>query len=104
MTKRFEELIAENLATYRKKNSDYNNDSSGYENIIESEEIGIPAWKGVLVRMSDKWGRIKTLAKGKEALVKDESIKDTLKDLANYSLICIELIEREESKNGNKTN
>jgi len=99
MTKRFEELINEILELYRAKNNDYNsNKENGYENFMQCEKIGLPAWKGVIVRLTDKWSRILTLAGGKEQKVKSESIKDTLRDNAVYSLICIELLEREEAK------
>ena len=51
-------------------------------------ELGVEPWKGILVRMSDKWARIVQLST-KEAAVKDETIEDTLLDLANYALLCI---------------
>jgi len=51
----------------------------------------------VLVRIPDKYSRIVQLTNkalnGKEAEVKEESIKDTLVDLANYSVICVILFE-----------
>ena len=43
--------------------------------------------------------RLKSLTKKKEVLVKDESIIDTLKDMANYCLMTV--IELEKS--GGKT-
>jgi hypothetical protein len=52
---------------------------------------------GVLVRITDKYSRIVQLTNkplnGKEAEVKEESIKDTLVDLANYSVIAVILFE-----------
>ena len=46
-------------------------------------------WKAPLVRMEDKMSRLKSLfEKGDEnRKVKDESIKDTVIDLANYSIM-----------------
>jgi len=55
-----------------------------------SEAFGIPAWKGTLVRMSDKWSRIVQLSQ-KAAL--NESLRDSLIDLSVYSLLCILLLE-----------
>ena len=59
------------------------------------EQMGIPAWKGALVRMTDKISRLWNFAKKEKYLV-DESIEDTLKDLAVYSLITIILFRRRE--------
>jgi len=55
-----------------------------FKNFKECEDFGIPAWKGILVRMSDKWMRIKNLANGMPDLV-GESLEDTILDLLVYS-------------------
>ena len=64
--------------TYIKKNHDYG-DSFGRS----FQKYGITA---ALVRMEDKWNRLNSLAT-KDALVNDESIRDTLLDLANYAIM-----------------
>jgi len=61
---------------------------------MECEDIGIDAFKGTLVRMCDKWSRIKQLASGTPDAV-GESIIDTLRDLSVYSLIAIILYEQQ---------
>jgi hypothetical protein len=62
-------------------------------NFRRCEQFGIPAWKGCLVRMSDKWSRLLSLvAKDGEHQVAGEGIKDTLKDLAVYSIIVLALL------------
>jgi len=53
----------------------------------------------ILIRVYDKYSRLKTLLGGSEAKVKDESIKDTIFDLANYCIM--ELVEM-EIEDGNK--
>lgn len=55
----------------------------------------------MLVRMHDKLGRLDNLlGKGNENFVPDESTKDTLMDLAVYSLITIiEMSKGDESAN-----
>lgn len=58
-----------------------------------NEVFGILAWKGCLIRMNDKWARIVRLANKMEPAVNGESILDTLKDLAGYSLLCIISVE-----------
>ena len=95
---RFYELLEEIKETHNRKNHDYAQDKDPLSNLKMCESLGVPAWKGTLVRMSDKWSRITQLANGKEALVKDEAITDTLKDMAVYSLLCIILIEENKNK------
>lgn len=41
-----------------------------------------------LVRLEDKLNRARTISK-KEQLVKDEKIKDTLLDMANYAILAV---------------
>ena len=97
MTKRFSELLKEIQTLHEAKNSDYSNDKEKLQCFQTSEQIGVPAWKGCLIRMGDKYNRICQLAK-KEAEVKDEKVEDTLKDLAVYALLCIELYENRNVK------
>lgn len=71
---------------YIRKNTDYG-DSIG----VGYKELGPIS---ILTRMTDKMNRLKNLVvKGeKTAQVSDESIDDTLQDLANYAIIF--LVER----------
>ena len=50
-----------------------------------------------LVRLEDKLNRARTISQ-KEQLVKDEKIKDTLLDLANYAILAVLELEWEESQ------
>lgn len=66
--------------TYQKKNSDYG-DSFGKS----VRKRGITA---AMVRMEDKWNRLDNLTLHPEnIMVNDETIGDTLLDLANYCLM-----------------
>lgn len=93
---RFYELLDEIAELHSRKNSDYASDTEPLSNLRRCERIGIPAWKGVLVRLEDKWDRTEKVASKGEAAVKNESLIDTLKDTAVYSLLCIILIEEAE--------
>lgn len=73
-----------------KKNTDYGN---SFEESLEKH--GLIA---AIVRMEDKLSRLNTLSKN-EALVKDESIIDTLKDLSNYALMTAVWLEQDEDVN-----
>jgi hypothetical protein len=68
-----------------KKNTDYGN---SFEESLEKH--GLIA---AIVRMEDKMSRLNTLSK-QEALVSDESLIDTLKDLSNYALMSAVWLEQ----------
>lgn len=71
---------------YRKKNHDYGN--SFHKSF---EEFGLTM---AAIRMSDKLNRFKTLIKG-EGQVSDESIRDTVMDLANYAIMTVMEMDEE---------
>lgn len=87
----FIQLIDEIKRLHESKNHDYAEDGDPMSNLRECEEMGIPAWKGVLVRLTDKWSRIKRLSNGREP--KHESLRDSLIDNAVYSLLAICLLD-----------
>lgn len=89
---RLEELYKRNVDISRAKNSDYANLTDSFSNFRACETFGIGAAEGILVRMTDKLMRVSNLIK-RDAKVKDESILDTLSDLANYSMILRMYIE-----------
>ena len=66
---------------YARKNADYG-DSFG--KTFEEEGFAMSR-----IRLSDKLNRFKTLSRGAEQKVNDESIRDTLMDLANYALMTV---------------
>jgi len=68
------------------KNSDYANSDDPFRNFRNSVAAGVPLERGILVRVMDKITRVSNLL-DKEAAVKDESITDSLLDIANYCLI-----------------
>lgn len=49
--------------------------------------MGIKTEQGFLTRMMDKMKRISSFVEKGELQVKDESVTDTLRDLANYSCL-----------------
>ena len=83
----------------KRKNSDYSGKEDTYANFQYCEKLGLCSTEvGIMVRMSDKMTRISNLLK-QDAQVKEESIKDTLLDLANYSMILASYIEDKNKKN-----
>lgn len=87
----FEQLTTELAELTRRKNANYANTGNAFANFdqIESLSAGrVSRELGILVRMSDKLSRIGNLVTGTPDLV-SESIEDTLKDMAVYSLILL---------------
>lgn len=77
--KEFKKIQNHMEKTFIAKNHDYGDDN-----------IGVLGSKGVYVRMWDKMSRLKRLMwEERNAKVKDETIQDTLEDLANYAIIAL---------------
>ena len=74
-------ICGELTNTYRKKNADYGNSFSR-----AVEKYGLVS---ALTRISDKFNRLESLILHKEQEVKDESVQDTLLDLANYCIMTV---------------
>lgn len=78
-----------------KKNHDYANDTNVFSNLQECVKAGIPAWKGVLVRCSDKYSREMEFARKGVLKVSDESFANTVLDHINYLAIALTMYEEE---------
>ena len=91
---RFNEILGVIKQLHDAKRHDYGNDDI-FANFRLSEMAGISPWKGSVIRMGDKYARISNFIKKGDFQFKEESIKDTLMDMAIYSLITIILYEEE---------
>ena len=80
LANQFKSITEEMLQTYIRKNHDYGDSFNK-----SLDKFGLIA---SVVRMNDKMERVESLM-NKEALVKDESIKDTLLDMANYAIMTV---------------
>lgn len=76
----FLEIALENAILMDKKQQDY-----GSRNISSFGTVG------VIVRMNDKFERIKNLIKNRRKSAVNENVKDTFRDLSNYSIIALML-------------
>lgn len=86
---KFKNITDEMNSTFVRKNRDY---GDSFEESLNEE--GIAAAR---IRMGDKWNRFKHLSKEGNQQVKDESIKDTLLDLANYAIMTVMWLEGKHS-------
>lgn len=80
--------ICDNLNTiYKAKNADYGDSFA----VLRQQYP-----EAIIIRLSDKLNRLKTLITKREQRVQDESIEDTLMDLANYAIM--EIMESKYDK------
>jgi len=86
----FASLTQRMVELYSRKNRDYG-DSFNHS----LDEDGLLVSK---IRLGDKISRFNQLVKLEQALVTDESIEDTLMDLANYAVMTIQWLERQQAE------
>lgn len=75
------EICEEINDLYARKNHDYGD--SFHQTFVEE---GMAMAR---IRLGDKFNRFKTLSRSEEQKVDDESIRDTLIDLANYAIMTV---------------
>lgn len=78
---RHAEICKEINDLYERKNHDYGD--SFHQTFVEE---GMAMAR---IRLGDKFSRFKTLSRSGEQKVNDESIRDTLIDLANYAIMTV---------------
>lgn len=89
---RFMELLAEMESLHRSKSADYGSEADPLANIRQGADfVDIEPWRGCMVRIADKVQRLRTYCK--TGTLVHEGVKDTLLDLAAYSLLAIVLYE-----------
>lgn len=78
---------ADKIATIlANKNEDYGD--SFYDVFKEFGDLS------VLIRLTDKMGRMESLVKGLEPLVENEPLEDVYRDMAGYCILALVSIER----------
>ena len=87
---KLKDITEEMNALYEQKNHDYGN--SFYETF---RKLGIIS---AATRMLDKMNRIVSLVTKDKHEVKDESLRDTLIDLANYAVMTIIEIDKKKER------
>ena len=80
-------------SVYEAKNHDYGN---SFDKSLD--KYGLIA---ALTRISDKFNRAENLILGQKEMVEEESIIDTLLDLANYAVMTAVYINNHNNKDGN---
>jgi len=93
--KRFFGLTVEMCRLHAKKQNDYGLDNDPFSNVRASEAFGIPGWVGTLMRAQDKMKRLQKAAQGGQ--LSNESVEDSLIDLANYAVIALILYKEQQN-------
>ena len=88
------DLLDQMKALHASKSRDYGSAEDPLANIRNGAQfVGIKAWQGAMVRLSDKVTRLATF--NRTGSLHHEGVEDTLLDLASYSLLAL-LLYREE--------
>lgn len=87
---KFRSITNEMVEICERKNSDYGN--SVHDTYVK---YGPTSY---LVRMEDKINRVRTLTSDKEQMIKDEKVRDTLIDLANYAILMLIDLESDRAQ------
>ena len=87
---KFKEITDEMNALYERKNHDYGNSFSE-----TYRKLGIVS---AATRMLDKMNRIVSLVTKDQQKVNDESLRDTLIDIANYAVMTIMEIDKKKER------
>lgn len=91
----FDAVLDELRAMHHKKNQDYGRDEDPYANVRASVDFGMPAWVGGMVRGNDKMRRLQRFAQ--KGVLRNESLEDSLIDLAVYTIISLILYRQEQA-------
>lgn len=83
----FKDIVKGMIETYVRKNHDYGN---SFDKSLD--KFGLVA---SVVRIGDKMNRIESLVQ-KKAMVQDESIRDTLLDMANYAIMTVMWVDNQK--------
>lgn len=95
----FYKIVEELKDLHSRKNHDYAGNDP-LMNLRMCELGGLVAWKGIIIRLTDKISRLLTFMKTNELKVKDESVEDTFRDAAVYSILGLILYREGRKKEG----
>lgn len=97
----FIEALRELEKLHVSKSVGYGVDDDPLSNCRASEQFGIPAWVGTMVRANDKMHRIQRAAAGVD--LTHEGVEDSLIDLAAYALIALVLYRETKAESASVT-
>ena len=99
----FDDALDELKMLHDAKNHDYATAENPYKNLEGVSRIGIQPWRGIVIRLMDKFERVEQYCTNGELAIKSEGMEDTFKDIAVYSTLAMILFRKEQEKNRDLT-
>ena len=90
----FDDALDELKMLHDAKNHDYATAENPYKNLEGVARIGIEPWRGIVIRLMDKFERVEQYCKNGELAIKSEGMEDTFKDIAVYSTLAMILFRK----------
>ena len=87
---RFREILKELGEMHERDRNHSGGDLSSFR---VCERMGVPAWKGVLVMMGEKMGRLMNVARSENPEVQSGSLAEIFTELAAHSIVARILLE-----------
>ena len=94
----FDDALDELKMLHDAKNHDYATEENPYKNLEGVERIGIEAWRGIVIRLMDKFERVQQYCVNGELAIKSEGLEDTFKDIAVYSTLAMILFRKDQAE------
>ena len=102
MVPRFKDVLQELDDMQTRKGKDYGTEDDPLANVRASEDFGVPAWLGCVMRANDKMRRIQTAGRQQlttgQIQLANESVEDSLLDLAVYAIHALRLFREDAEK------
>ena len=92
----FDDALDELKMLHDAKNHDYATEENPYKNLEGVSRIGIEPWRGIVIRLMDKFERVEQYCVNDELAIKSEGMEDTFKDIAVYSTLALILFRKQE--------
>jgi hypothetical protein len=90
-SQRFHAILKELGELHDLKQKDYGRADDPFANVRATQDWGIPAWQGAMIRATDKVKRLQAYAQN--GRLANEGVEDSLRDLAVYAVIALVLYE-----------
>lgn len=87
-----ESEAAELVDLMRAKNADYTAGGGPFANFEGAQDFGITPIQGLLLRLSDKFQRVKSFAKNGQLEVQGEGVEDAFRDIIGYSYLALGML------------
>lgn len=92
---RFHEILRELGELHDAKQADYGTDVDPFANVRGSNEWDVAPWVGAMIRATDKVRRLQSFVHN--GRMRNESVEDSLRDLAVYAVIALVLWEEQQA-------